>query len=434
MASSPRILISGAGIAGPVCAHWLARAGLHATIVERAPSLRANGQNLDLNGPAARAVVKRMGPAVEQAILAARTREEGTRTVDDGGHIRASFPVQGGGFTSEIEIMRDKLVQVFYDSSRPATDYLFGDSIARIDQDGDEALVTFASGAVRAYDVVILADGMSSSARSLVFGRPGTVDQPDAAADVQIRPVGFHAAYFTIPYADDDGAWSRWWHTTRRRSIWLRPDLSTPSTRAYLLAGGGSTHRALDGARKLGVDEQKARWRALYAGAGWQTDRVLDAMDRADDFYMQEVAQVVAKSWSKGRVVLLGDAASCPSPMSGMGTSCAVVGAYVLAGELAQRRSELSSSAAAVAEAFAAYERVFRPYVEDAQDLPMPLFKLGFPESALGVAAQRLAVGAISWAITTRLAKWAGPKIFGPAEEEGKEAVDPHIELPLYDL
>ena len=433
MPSSPRILISGAGIAGPVCAHWLARAGLDATVVERAPSLRASGQNLDLNGPAARAVVKRMGPAVEQAILAARTCEEGTRTVDDGGRVRASFPVQGGAFTSEIEIMRDKLVQVFYDSSRPHTDYLFGDSIARIDQDDHEALVTFSSGAVRAYDVVILADGMSSSARSLVFGRPGTVDKPDAAADIQIRPVGFHAAYFTIPYAAGDGTWSHWWHTTGRRSIWLRPDVTTPSTRAYLLAGGDATHRALDGARKLGVDEQKARWRALYAGAGWQTERVLDAMDGADDFYMQEVAQVVAKGWSRGRVVLVGDAASCPSPMSGMGTSCAVVGAYVLAGELARRRTELSS-AAAVADAFAAYEHVCRPYVEDAQDLPMPLFELGFPESALGVAAQRLAVGAISWVVTTRLAKWVGAKIFGSGEEEGKVAVDPHIELPFYEL
>ncbi|GAA5917359.1 hypothetical protein JCM8208_007402 [Rhodotorula glutinis] len=433
MTSPPRVLISGAGIAGPVCAHWLARAGLRPTVVERAPSLRANGQNLDLNGPAARAVVKRMGPAVEQAILAARTCEAGTRTVDDSGRVRASFPVQGGGFTSEIEIMRDKLVQVFYDSSRPHTDYLFGDSIARIDQDDDEALVTFASGIVRAYDVVILADGMSSSARSLVFGHPSTVDAPDAAAEVHLRPVGFHAAYFTIPYADDDGTWSRWWHTTGRRSIWLRPDVTTPSTRAYLLAGGDATHRALDGVRKLGVDEQKARWRALYAGAGWQTERVLAAMDGADDFYAQEVAQVIAKSWSRGRVVLLGDAASCPSPMSGMGTSCAVVGAYVLAGELAQRRSKLSS-AAAVTDAFAAYERIFRPYVEDAQALPMPLFKLGFPDSAPGVAAQRVAVAAISWIITTRLAKWAGTKIFGTAEKEGDEAVDPHIELPLYDL
>ena len=57
-------------------------------------------------------------------------------------------------------------------------------------------------------------------------------------------------------------------------------------------------------------------------------------MDNADDFYIQEIAQVMMESWTKGRITMLGDAGYCPSPISGMGTSVATVGAYVLAGEL----------------------------------------------------------------------------------------------------
>ncbi|BGP35998.1 hypothetical protein JCM10296v2_007850 [Rhodotorula toruloides] len=417
MSATPRILISGAGIAGPVCAHFLGRAGIRTTLVERAPALRANGQNLDLNGVTARVVVERMGPDVNSAIFAARTREEGTHTVDDAGQICASFPVEGGGFTNEIEIMRDKLVGIYYEASRSSTEYIFGDSIAGIEQTDREAVVTFANRTTKAFDVVIVADGMASSTRSLVFGRPGTAENKDDKADVQIRSVGFHCAYFTIPYAELDGAWSRWWHTTRSRSIWLRPD---------------ATQQALSGARKLSVDEQKGRWKALYAGAGWQTDRVLEAMDGAEDFYMQEVAQVLAKSWSKSRVVLLGDAAGCPSPMSGMGTSCAVVGAYVLAGELAKRRDALSDSVV-VKEAFEAYERICRPYFEDAQDIPMSLFRLGFPNSALGVAVQRTAIGAVSYLIKARAAKWAGSKLLGSGET-GQKPEDAHIKLPLHDF
>ncbi|BGP04103.1 putative oxidoreductase [Rhodotorula toruloides ATCC 204091] len=432
MTATPRILISGAGIAGPVCAHFLGRAGIRTTLVERAPVLRANGQNLDLNGVTACVVVERMGPEVNAAILVARTREEGTYTVDDAGQTRASFPVEGGGFTNEIEIMREKLVGIFYGASRSSTEYIFGDSIAKIEQTDREAVVTFANGTTKAFDVVIVADGMASSTRSLVFGRPGTAEKKDDKADVQIRSVGFHCAYFTLPYVESDGAWSRWWHTTRSRSIWLRPDVTTPSTRAYLLAGGEATQQALSGARKLSVDEQKSRWKALYAGAGWQTDRVLEAMDGAEDFYMQEVAHVISKSWSKGRVVLLGDAAGCPSPMSGMGTSCAVVGAYVLAGELAKRRDALSDGTV-VKEALEAYERICRPYFEDAQDIPMSLFRLGFPDSALGVSIQRTAVGAISYLIKTRAAKWAGSKVFGSGETAQKPE-DAHIKLPLYDF
>jgi 2-polyprenyl-6-methoxyphenol hydroxylase-like FAD-dependent oxidoreductase len=59
-------------------------------------------------------------------------------------------------------------------------------------------------------------------------------------------------------------------------------------------------------------------------------------MESAPDFYFDSVSQVKMDRWSSGRCALLGDAAHCASPLSGLGIGMAVVGAYILAGELAE--------------------------------------------------------------------------------------------------
>ncbi|BGP28174.1 hypothetical protein JCM10295v2_007161 [Rhodotorula toruloides] len=155
-------------------------------------------------------------------------------------------------------------------------------------------------------------------------------------------------------------------------------------------------------------------------------------MDDANDLYVQEVAQVVAKSWNGWRVVLLGDATGCPSPLFGMVTCWADVGAYVLAGELAKVYNQLSDGAV-VKSALDSYERACGTQVEDAQDILMSLFRLGFPNSALSVAIQRAAIGAISYLIRTCTTKWVGSKIFGSGET-GQKPEDAHIKPPMYDF
>jgi 2-polyprenyl-6-methoxyphenol hydroxylase-like FAD-dependent oxidoreductase len=110
------------------------------------------------------------------------------------------------------------------------------------------------------------------------------------------------------------------------------------------------------------VPGQKRLLREHMAGMGWLAPRMLDYLDIAEDFYFDQVAQVVMPSWSCRRVALLGDAAFCPSPMSGQGTGLALVGAYVLAGELATTGWD-------PAVGFVGYERRMRPFVEANQKL-----------------------------------------------------------------
>jgi 2-polyprenyl-6-methoxyphenol hydroxylase-like FAD-dependent oxidoreductase len=391
MASHPRrVFISGAGIAGSVVAYWLGRAGIRTTLVERAPSLRTSGQTLDIHG-VARDVIAKMG--LDSVICNTGTHEAGTHFVDHSDRVCASFPV-GHGMTNEIEVIRHRLATIFYEASKDWTDYIFGDSIKGIKESEAEAIVDFESGQTRGFDAIVIADGM----RSLVFQ---TQETPHSNGDFYYKSLGVHTAYFSIPYREEDGMWSRWWTATGRRSIWLRPVPADPSMLACLIADPVAQLKLKD-ARFLDIPEQKKIWRDFFQGAGWQTERILDHMTDADDFYMQEVAQVRAKGWSRGRVALVGDAAYGPSPMSGMGTSCAITGAYVLASELAKQPY---FSREGVTRAYRAYEDYCRPYVERAQDGAIgPIFlRVAWPESALGVGALRRLIAAVGVVANSRL-------------------------------
>jgi 2-polyprenyl-6-methoxyphenol hydroxylase-like FAD-dependent oxidoreductase len=101
----------------------------------------------------------------------------------------------------------------------------------------------------------------------------------------------------------------------------------------------------------------------MFAGIGWEGPRVLGAMRDVPDFYFDLVAQVRMPRWTRGRIALLGDAGYSPSPVTGLGTSLALVGAYVLAGELAR-------AGGAHEAAFVRYESVMREYVKQCQELP----------------------------------------------------------------
>jgi 2-polyprenyl-6-methoxyphenol hydroxylase-like FAD-dependent oxidoreductase len=98
------------------------------------------------------------------------------------------------------------------------------------------------------------------------------------------------------------------------------------------------------------------------AGLGWSTPRILAHLDDTPDFYLDQVAQVVMERWSSGRVGLLGDAAFSSSPMSGGGTGLALVGAYLLAGELVAADWDPAAG-------FAGYERRMRSFVEANQEI-----------------------------------------------------------------
>lgn len=382
-----RVLISGASIAGPALAYWLDHYGFETTIVERAPELRTGGQNVDVRG-AGREVARRMG--LEDDVRAATTGEVGTRFVGPAGGTVAEFPAgtsDSGGATAELEILRGDLARLLVghttgDGPGGGTTYRFGDRITGLREDDGGVVVSFEHAPDERFDLVVAADGIGSSTRRLVFG-----DEPT------IRSLGLETSYATIPRTATDDDWWRWYNAAGGRSITLRPDAHGTIRAAMSFVTDRTRERA--GAERRTVDEQRARLREIFGDAGWEARRVLDGFDHADDLYFESVGQVHAPRWSSGRVVLLGDAAYCASPVSGMGTSLSLAGAYVLAGELASHRHHR--------DAFAGYERLMRPYVEQAQKLPPGVPRVANPTSRAGVALFHAGVRLASTRVAGRL-------------------------------
>ena len=204
-------------------------------------------------------------------------------------------------------------------------DLRFGTWIEHIDSSnpGDDVRVVFADGRSETFDVAIIAEGIGSTTRRLL---------DPAFGDVRRRDLGVSIAYFSVDRVASDDDWWRWYNTPGGRAATLRPD-NVGRQRATLSFRTDSvpTDPAADA-------DPLHQFVHRFDGAGWQTGRLIDGLRTADDAYFDDIGQIIAERWSSGRIVLVGDAAYCPSPVSGMGTSLAVVGAYVLAGELAGDR------------------------------------------------------------------------------------------------
>ncbi|GAB3923606.1 FAD-dependent monooxygenase [Larkinella terrae] len=393
-----KVLLAGASIAGPTMAFWLARYGFAVTVVERAPALRLGGQNIDVNGPA-RQVVRKMG--IEAAILAQNTTEIGLQIIGQDGEVAGEFPKEASlTGTRELEILRGDLVQILYDCSKETVDYRFGDSITALEQHPDEVFVTFASGKSETFHLVIAADGVRSKTRQLMFG-----DEP------QFKSLGLYIAYMTIPRQENDNDWWRWYTAIDRRVLMLRPD-----NKGTIRASVAFLEDDTETDEKRPTDEQKSLLKAKLAGAGWEADRIRQAIDGADDLYFDQTGQIKAPRWCDGRVAMIGDAAYCPTPISGKGTTLAIVGAYVLAGELSRHDRHQ--------DAFAAYERLMRPYVDEVQKLPPGTPKLVYPETKFGVTVLNTVAGIVA---SKPVQKLVGLFSSDDAEEE-KEGID----LPTY--
>ncbi|MFG1709105.1 FAD-dependent monooxygenase [Nonomuraea sp. M3C6] len=339
-----RVLVSGASVGGPVLAYWLRRHGFETTIVERAPGPRKGGQAIDIRG-AALTVVAKMG--VLDQIRDMRTTMRGMSMVDgDGNEIMRSTEgtLSGGRFDSpDIEIMRDDLTGILAAAS--GAEYRYGDSIATLAQDGQGVDVTFESGGRDRYDYVFGADGLHSNVRALAFG-------PEREF---LSHLGAYVSIFTADNFLGLDHWQTWFREGDAGGA-VFSDRDTGVMRVNLGFMGGPIeydHRDLDQQQRL-IQEH-------CSGARWEVPRLLDAMWKADDFYFDAMAQVRMERWSKGRVALVGDAGYCASPLSGQGTSLALVGAYVLAEELGRTPET----------AFGRYEERMRPFVAVNQALAL---------------------------------------------------------------
>ncbi|HEY2225549.1 FAD-dependent monooxygenase, partial [Actinomycetospora sp.] len=387
-------LISGASIAGPALAYLLDARGWRTTIVERAPHLRDEGQNIDIRGTG-REVARRMG--IEDAIREATTTEVGLHFVDDQGSPVASFPAgqnDTDGPTAELEILRGEMSRILYERTSDSTEYRFDEQIRDLTDHGDHVTAHLASGEDLDADLVVVAEGTRSRTRELVV--------PEA----ELTELGLYIAYLTIPRVPDDDRWWRWHHALGSRSVSLRPD-NLGTTRAML-----NFLSNVRGLEALDRDEQVMVLRRTFADVGWQAPRVLDALDDAS-MYFDAVAQAKLPRWSTGRRVLLGDAAWSTGPF-GTGTSLALTGAYILAGEL-----DLHDDPRA---ALVRYEELMRPFVDRAQNVRPAMLRAMNPRSAAGRTLQRAAFG---------VAAQASDKLGGLFDRFGRPPSDA-IGLPDY--
>jgi 2-polyprenyl-6-methoxyphenol hydroxylase-like FAD-dependent oxidoreductase len=321
-----RVLISGAGPAGLTVAYWLRHYGFTPTIVERAPSLVTGGYKIDVRG-AALQVLRRMG--IHDAVVAASTDMQGAVLVDRDGKVinKMSGDAFGHRVGDDLEIVRGTLCRILMDHISNA-EFIFDDSIQTISQSSSDVRVEFAKHGPCAFDLVIGADGLHSNVRRIVFGDESRF----------VRNLGLYLCVYTVPnYLKLDRLEMQYSELGRVAAIWSsRGDADAKACFGFVAPSG-----------HVDLRDQ---------GIGWEVPRLLEMMPRAPDVYFDAAAQISMDHWSNGRVVLVGDAGYYASPMSGQGTSLALIGAYVLAGELA-------AASGAHQAAFRQYEKEMRPFV-----------------------------------------------------------------------
>jgi 2-polyprenyl-6-methoxyphenol hydroxylase-like FAD-dependent oxidoreductase len=334
-----RILISGAGIAGPTLAYWLVRHGMTPTIVERAPALRTGGYIVDFWG-AGFDVARRMD--LGRDLLAAGYSIRDVKIVDRSGRRVSGFPASaftratGGGFTS---LPRGELAAAIFRALPDGVETIFGDTIAGLDQSDHDVRVSFEHHGPRAFDAVVGADGLHSRVRELAFGPEDRFE----------RYLGIKVAAFAIDgyrprdeltyvmYSEVGQVVSRFAMRNDRTMFLFTfgdPDPGLPSD----------------------APGQKAALKNRFGRSGWECPRILEALDAAPEVYLDRVSQIdmgsAPASWTNGRVTLVGDAAFCISLLGGQGSALAMAAAYILAGELRRSNGQ-------VADAFAAYQQRF---------------------------------------------------------------------------
>ncbi|MCO5585457.1 hypothetical protein L7F22_039390 [Adiantum nelumboides] len=376
-----RVLISGAGIAGPILAYHLSK-GINAqvTVLERSEKLLAQGQNIDIRGTAMK-VIRNMG--LYEELKKRNTTEIGCQFVTGKGKPIASFPVWIEGVetkcpspTSEYEILRGDLADMLYQSTihDKNIQYKFSVTVEKVLENNENSVkVLLSNGEEIEYDIVVAADGQWSKLRKQCFD----------AEDLQVIDKNMYIGYWTAPRDSTDTDWWRIYHATKSRLISLRPD--PYGTIRPMFSKMPTTEEEKEKWRKISRSHDRSAQIELlkeeFSDAGYEADRLMKSLDKAEDFYFQAVSQIRMKRWSVNRVVCIGDAAYAPTPLTGMGTPLAILGAYVLAGELSLLKKD-ENPITALKE----YENAFKPFVAKIQEVPSFVPGIMHPKSWFGIA------------------------------------------------
>ncbi|KAJ4383168.1 hypothetical protein N0V86_001210 [Didymella sp. IMI 355093] len=411
-----RVLISGAGVAGPNLAYCLSKIGARVTIVEKAPALLPHGQNVDITG-AAVTVMNKMGLLDE--VKRHHTSEKGTHIVDSKWRPFASFPVKENStasFTSEFEILRGDMAKLLWEASKnqPGVEYIFDTTIQQVLHNNDDSVkVELSNGTVQEYDLLVAADGQWSKLRKQTF----------APESVNVIDKNMYVVYFTVPKTKEDNNWWNVYIGLQSRIITLRPDPYGTIRAMFTTMPRNETQKtAWQNAIRAGRQKQEELVKQEFADAGWEAKRLLDAMSAAPDFYFHPMQQIKMDKWSHNRIICLGDTAYAPTPLTGMGTSLAILGGYMLAGELAKLQAGQHPGTA-----FDAYEKAFRPFVEQIQEVPSIFPGAVHPDTAWKRWLLQTALSTAAWAVSFPLFT----RLIGGAKSA--EEQDDGFKLPQYE-
>jgi 2-polyprenyl-6-methoxyphenol hydroxylase-like FAD-dependent oxidoreductase len=387
-----KILITGAGISGLALAHCLSHPSLNnthnyeITVIERARTLRATGLQVDLRGPGID-VLHRMGLA--ESFRKVSVPEQGLRLIDRKGESWGYFGANRSGkgvqsFTTDWEIMRGDFSRLLYEAceGRNGVRFVFGVHVVEVKENEDEEVeVVFSDMKVGRFDIVVGADGLWSKMRRMIMGGES------GGANPGYHPLGVLAAYGTIEQEmrEGDGYYATAFMAPGNRGIMTRrhrPD------RYQAYAFCRLDEAALKDTSHGDLDGEKGGLVAVFQGAGWESQQIIRALVDSEDLYTERMGVVTLDTWSRSCCILVGDAAYCPSAMTGMGTTCGLVGAYVLAGEIARHCAGSNVSKENIITAFSSYEEKLTPWIEQVQKglTDSENYMDKFPSSSTGIA------------------------------------------------
>jgi len=380
MMNNKNILISGAGIAGTTLAWWLKKFGFNPTLIEIAPALREGGYAIDFMG-AGYDVAEKMGiiPALKEVdinfsklvFVDSNNKEKGSMNYQ-----KIKNFLNGRAFT----LLRSDLAKMIYQSLDKDVEIIFGDTITNIAQNENEVSVTFQSGTTRNFDLLVGADGLHSKVRSLVFGNETQFEK--------------YFGYYTSSYTIDDFSLGN--HTFSMYNV--------PYKQVAVYSNSGNkttTFFIFTSPEKLSypyhdIGKQKQILKTEFENSGWMCPQLLSGIDSTTDFYFDSISQIKMDSWYKGRITLVGDAGYCPSLLSGKGSTLAMVGAYILAGELKQANGDYKA-------AFKQYEVIFKPFMDKKQKAAQFFAKSFVPKSNFGIWLRNVTFKLMSSSLFSKL-------------------------------
>ncbi len=410
--SKLQVLVVGASIAGPTTAYWFAKAGAIVTVIERFPKLRTNGQSIDIR--TAGVTVMRKMPGMVAAVEAKKSQIEGISFVRDNGRPYGVIKPTGNpdqqSLVSEYEIFRGDLAQILFDLTKDNENikYIFGEQVTSIrqnEQDDGPVTVEFANGLPAAqFDLVVACDGATSRTRAIGLG---------CGAQDYVTPINCWGAYFSIK--GDLFKGSKMGHAYSAPGGRFLAAGSDPSgmTRVNLMGIHPRDDRAATlpfrEAAKQGDNALKQYLAQHYKGAGWRTDEVMQGMMGSEDFYASEVFQVKPPCLYKGRFAMVGDAGYAPGP-TGAGTSLALAGAYVLAGEVAKHKGDLAAG-------LKGYEKQMRPLIADLQKVPPLIPTVLAPQTVWGLWLRNHIFAFIAWSRIMEISQKHFANVFAHADK-----------------